>query len=88
VGRTSWFAVSTLQTRTFASPFDKGAIVFKQHVFSFAAALGVSAIVVAAEPAAKAPTGKLPPSCKLDLTPNTFAKLHALIRPQQHEWRI
>lgn len=24
---------------------------------------------------------------KADLTPESFAKLHALIRPQDHEWR-
>ncbi len=26
-------------------------------------------------------------ACKLDLTPDTFAKVHALVRPQEHEWR-
>lgn len=25
--------------------------------------------------------------CKVDLTPRSFAGLHALIRPQDHEWR-
>jgi hypothetical protein len=32
--------------------------------------------------AAKAATGS-----KLHLTPGSFAKLHALVRPQGHEWR-
>jgi len=30
---------------------------------------------------------KASPGCKADLTPESFPKLHALIRPQDHEWR-
>jgi RNA polymerase sigma factor (sigma-70 family) len=30
---------------------------------------------------------KASPGCKVDLTPQSFPKLHALIRPQDHEWR-
>ena len=28
------------------------------------------------------------PAAKLDLTPESLANLHALIRPQEHEWRL
>ena len=31
--------------------------------------------------------GKSPRSAKEDLTPENFARLHALIRPHDHEWR-
>jgi hypothetical protein len=31
--------------------------------------------------------GTTPPARKLDLTPDSFGKLHALIRPQENEWR-
>ena len=30
---------------------------------------------------------KAPRATKLDLTPESFPKLHALIRPQENEWR-
>jgi hypothetical protein len=30
---------------------------------------------------------KAPQASKIDLTPETFPKLHALIKPQDHEWR-
>src|SRR5438552_386846 len=30
---------------------------------------------------------KAPPAAKLDLTPESFTKLHALIRPHENEWR-
>ena len=29
----------------------------------------------------------LDPGSKADLTPESFAKIHALVRPQDHEWR-
>lgn len=32
-------------------------------------------------------TQRIPASSKLDLTPQSFAPLHTLIRPQQNEWR-
>ena len=31
--------------------------------------------------------GMAPDGSKADLTPESFPKLHALIRPQDHEWR-
>ena len=31
--------------------------------------------------------GMAPDGSKADLTPESFTKLHALIRPQDHEWR-
>src|SRR5690242_14576911 len=33
------------------------------------------------------PADKARPTAKLDLTPETFADLHALIRPHADEWR-
>ena len=33
------------------------------------------------------PDRKVAPASKLDLTPETFGKLHALVRPQETEWR-
>jgi hypothetical protein len=48
---------------------------------ALAAALGVSALT-----AQEAPKNAASP-CKLDLTPNSFAKLHSLIRPHDNEWR-
>jgi len=33
------------------------------------------------------PTPKSPRAIKQYLTPESFAKLHALVRPQDHEWR-
>ena len=47
------------------------------------AALAAGAVLLAAAPAADSP---LRPA-KLDLTPESFPKLHALIRPHQYEWR-
>ena len=47
-----------------------------------------------APPAARAPSGpkspardKAPRASKLDLTPESFPKLQALVKPQDHEWR-
>jgi hypothetical protein len=47
-----------------------------------------------APPAAKAPKEpkapalkKAPRASKLDLTPESFPKLQALVKPQDHEWR-
>ena len=62
-----------------------------------AAAIGVavtSAPSTAAPPAPQVtskggerPTDKVVRSSKIDLTPKTFPRLHALVRPQEHEWR-
>ena len=43
--------------------------------------------VLAPEALADKPPGKLPEPAKLDLTPESFPKLRALIRPQDTEWR-
>jgi len=37
--------------------------------------------------AQKPPEDKAPRATKLDLTPESFPKLHALIGPQENEWR-
>lgn len=57
-----------------------------QRLFAIAlgATLGCSALVAQA-PATQEP--KKGPSVKLDLTPESFAPLHALIRPHDNEWR-
>jgi|ERR1043166_9596768 hypothetical protein len=47
---------------------------------ALAAALGLSTL--AAQESKKPPT-----PAKLDLTPQTFAKLHTLLRPHENEWR-
>jgi hypothetical protein len=60
--------------------------MFKQMTaFGLATTLGLSAlpVVSCAEKTPRKPV----PSSKLDLTPQSFAKLHGLIRPQQNEWR-
>ena len=49
-------------------------------------ALGVSA-VLAQQPEAKEPQGKVAQPSKLDLTPQSFTTLHTLIRPHDSEWR-
>jgi len=51
-------------------------------VVSLGAALGLG-------PAARAqgPTGKAATDSRRDLTPESFPKLHALIRPHEDEWR-
>jgi hypothetical protein len=61
---------------------------------SLAATVGVSALLaqqpaprVPAAARSKEPTGKAVRGAKLDLTRESFRKLHALVRPQQHEWR-
>jgi len=51
------------------------------------AALAVAAAVSGLSPAAKEPEGSKPAPTKLDLTPQSFAELHALIRPHENEWR-
>jgi hypothetical protein len=33
------------------------------------------------------PNEKVPRSAKLDLTPESFPNIHALVRPHDHEWR-
>jgi hypothetical protein len=52
----------------------------------FVAMVGLSTLP-AQKPAAKEPTGKAAQTSKLDLIPETFPKLHALIRPHDNEWR-
>jgi hypothetical protein len=47
-----------------------------------ALAISVTPTIVGEEP-----TGKAAPNCKRDLTPESFAKLHTLIRPHEMEWR-
>ena len=56
----------------------------KLLVVSLGAALGFSLT-----PSARAqrPIGKAVPDSKRDLTPESFPKLHALIRPHADEWR-
>jgi hypothetical protein len=44
------------------------------------ATLGFSVLAQPAEQAKSTPM-------KLDLTPGSMARLHALVRPQEHEWR-
>ena len=51
-----------------------------------------AATVIAQQPVAApaqddAKPGAPPRSSKLDLTPQSFAQLHKLIRPHDHEWR-
>jgi hypothetical protein len=53
--------------------------------FSMGATIFVSALA-AQQPPAREPA-KSSSSSKLDLTPDSLAKLHTLIRPQQNEWR-
>lgn len=43
--------------------------------------------LLAQPPAATEPTRKSSPGNKLGLTPQSFAKLHTLIRPHDNEWR-
>ena len=52
---------------------------------SLAAALGFAMLPMAA--AEKDPTAKPAGGSKFDLTPESFPKLHALIGPQENEWR-
>jgi hypothetical protein len=47
------------------------------------ATLGFWTPLPAQQPATRTATR----SSKLDLSSETFAKLHAIIRPQEHEWR-
>jgi len=66
---------------------EGGTVMFNKTIaVALAATLGASALP-AQGPASKEPTGKAAPSSKLELTPQSFAKLHALIRPQENEWR-
>jgi hypothetical protein len=64
--------------------------MFKQ---SLALSLGATAICAAlltrplAEAQEKQLTAKATQACKLDLTPESFSKLHTLIRPHGNEWR-
>ena len=55
---------------------------------ALAAVAGVAAVLAFqnAGAADKEPARK-PTASKLDLTPETFGKLHALVRPQATEWR-
>jgi hypothetical protein len=63
----------------------EGAVMFRQLLaVSLGAALGFSLLSATR---AKEPTGKVTPNSKRDLTPESFAKLHALVRPQPQEWR-
>ena len=43
--------------------------------------------VLAPQALADQPPKKLPEAARLDLTPESWPRLHALIRPQDHEWR-
>jgi hypothetical protein len=54
-----------------------------------AAAVGFVALVAppATTAAEKEPTEKVARESKHDLTPESFPKLHALVRPQENEWR-
>ncbi|MCI0456565.1 MAG: hypothetical protein L0Z62_06250 [Gemmataceae bacterium] len=62
-----------------------------QRMFAIAlsATVGVSALLAQqpVAPGSKEPAGKAARGTKLDLTPDSFPKIHALVRPQQHEWR-
>ena len=49
--------------------------------FSFAATWGISTLL------RKSPPQKHRRNAKTDLTPESFAKLHALVRPHDNEWR-
>jgi hypothetical protein len=51
----------------------------RKNIATLASLIGLFALQASAD------TSR-PPS-KLDLTPATFPKLHALIRPQENEWR-
>lgn len=53
------------------------------------ALLAVVAALAALAPEGRAdqPAAKSPRAAKHDLTPESFANLHALIRPHDHEWR-
>jgi hypothetical protein len=48
--------------------------------------LGFSALL-AQEPAARTPNAKAALTSKFDLTPQSFADLHSLVRPRETEWR-
>src|SRR5262249_16354195 len=54
-----------------------------------ATAVGIAALVApqAMTAAEKDPAEKAGRGSRHDLTPESFAKLHALIRPQENEWR-
>lgn len=56
------------------------------RLFAF---LVIAASTVAALPAApvEPPTGSPNPGNKRDLTPKSMPTLHALVRPQENEWR-
>src|SRR5690242_20608006 len=61
-------------------------------VLQTAAALAVLAAGVQAQPPARpeasgATEKKTPQPIRADLSPQTFGKLHALIRPHENEWR-
>ena len=51
--------------------------------------MAVALVTMVGPPAtwAQGPAKEAPPAGKLDLTPQSFAGLHSLIRPHEHEWR-
>ena len=60
--------------------------MFKRMIAAtIGATLGLSALL--AQQPATGPAGKAAHATKLDLTPQSFAQLHTLIRPHAHEWR-
>jgi len=54
---------------------------------ALATVVGVALLAVPTARAADKEQTRKPTASKLDLTPESFAKLHALIRPQATEWR-
>jgi hypothetical protein len=61
--------------------------MFKRMIaVALGTALGFSALT-AQEAASPEPTRKTSKSSKLDLTPQSWSQLHALVRPHDNEWR-
>src|SRR5262245_29523223 len=56
---------------------------------ALSAAVGVPALLAQQPdaPGSKEPVAKAARGAKLDLTPESFPRIHALVRPQEHEWR-
>jgi len=54
---------------------------------SLAVALGFAVLPGQSPAVEKGSATKVARGSKLDLTPESYAKLHALIRPQEQEWR-
>ena len=61
--------------------------MFQRMIAATIGATFALSALLAQQPAGKEPAGTPAHRAKGDLTPQTFAELHTLIRPHQHEWR-